>query len=129
MKTVKVVAAVIRKENKIFAAARGYGPFKGQWEVPGGKVEAGETPQAALKREILEELETVINVGDLIGTIEYDYPTFHLSMDCFWCQIVSGELVLKEAEAAAWISKDELNRIPWLPADKALIGEIEKQMA
>ena len=129
MKTVKVVAAVIRKENMIFATARGYGPFKGQWEFPGGKVEAGETPQTALKREILEELETEINVGDLIGTIEYDYPTFHLSMDCFWCEIVSGALVLKEAEAAAWLSQDELYSVRWLPADKTLIGEIEKQMS
>ena len=97
MKIVKVVAAVIRKGDKIFATARGYGEFKGQWEFPGRKIEAGETPQQALKREILEELETEIIVGDLIDTIEYDYPAFHLSMDCFWCEIVSGELILKEA--------------------------------
>lgn len=121
MKTIRVVAAVIRSEDKIFATARGYGEFKGQWEFPGGKIEAGETPQQALKREILEELETEIIVGDLIDTIEYDYPAFHLSMDCFWCEIVSGELTLKEAEAARWLAKDELGTVQWLPADLALI--------
>jgi 8-oxo-dGTP diphosphatase len=121
MKTIRVVAAVLRSEDKIFATARGYGEFKGQWEFPGGKIEAGETPQQALKREILEELETEIIVGDLIDTIEYDYPAFHLSMDCFWCEIVSGELTLKEAEAARWLAKDELGTVQWLPADLALI--------
>lgn len=98
MKTIRVVAAVIKNENKIFATARGYGEFKGQWEFPGGKIEAGETPQEALVREIKEELETTIQVGDLIDTIEYDYPTFHLSMDCYWCDVVEGELKLLEAE-------------------------------
>ena len=122
MKIVKVVAAVIRKGDKIFATARGYGEFKGQWEFPGGKIEAGETPQQALKREILEELETEIIVGGLIDTIEYDYPAFHLSMDCFWCEIVSGELILKEAEAARWLAKDELDTVQWLPADLALLS-------
>ena len=122
MKTIRVVAAVLRSEDKIFATARGYGEFKGQWEFPGGKIEAGETPQQALKREILEELETEIIVGDLIDTIEYDYPAFHLSMDCFWCEIVSGELTLKEAEAARWLTKDELDTVQWLPADLALIS-------
>lgn len=122
MKIVKVVAAVIRKGDKIFATARGYGEFKGQWEFPGRKIEAGETPQQALKREILEELETEIIVGDLIDTIEYDYPAFHLSMDCFWCEIVSGELILKEAEAARWLAKDELDTVQWLPADLALLS-------
>ena len=121
MKTIRVVAAVLRSEDKIFATARGYGEFKGQWEFPGGKIEAGETPQQAVKREILEELETEIIVGDLIDTIEYDYPAFHLSMDCFWCEIVSGELTLKEAEAARWLAKDELGTVQWLPADLALI--------
>lgn len=104
MKTVKVVAAVIcdsfENTSKIFATARGYGEFKGQWEFPGGKVEAGETPQQALKREIQEELDVKIEIGELIDTIEYDYPTFHLSMDCFWCVVIDGEIVLKEAEAA-----------------------------
>lgn len=120
-KLVKVVAAVIRKDEKIFATARGYGEYKGWWEFPGGKIEAGETPQEALKREIREELDTEITVGDLIGTMEYDYPTFHLSMDCFWCEIVSGDLILKEAEAARWLTHDELDTVQWLPADLALI--------
>lgn len=130
MKTVKVVAAVIKVVNKngediIFATQRGYGEFKDGWEFPGGKIEEGETPQEALKREIMEELDTEITVGELIDTIEYDYPTFHLSMDCFWCEVVKGELVLKEAEAAKWLKKDELDRVDWLPADVELIGKIE----
>jgi 8-oxo-dGTP diphosphatase len=128
MKTIKVVAAVIcdnmKEKNKIFATARGYGELKGGWEFPGGKIEAGETPQEALKREIMEELDTEIKVGDLIDTIEYDYPTFHLSMDCFWCEVVSGELVLKEAEAARWLTKEELDSVPWLPADQLLLAQI-----
>lgn len=128
MKTVRVVAAVIRDGNRIFATARGYGEFKGQWEFPGGKIEIGETPKDALKREIREELETEIEVYDLIDTIEYDYPTFHLSMDCFWCEIVSGELVLKEAEAAKWLIKEELDSVQWLPADVTLIEKISKSL-
>lgn len=128
MKTIRVVAAVIRSENKIFATARGYGEFKGQWEFPGGKIEAGETPEEALAREIKEELETEIKVGSLIHTIEYDYPTFHLSMDCFWCEIVNGDLVLKEAEDAMWLTKDQLYDVLWLPADITLIGIIKEQM-
>lgn len=132
MKTVKVVAAVIcdsfENTSKIFATARGYGEFKGQWEFPGGKVEAGETPQQALKREIQEELDVKIEIGELIDTIEYDYPTFHLSMDCFWCVVIDGEIILKEAEAARWLSKDELYNIDWLPADVALIEKIESVM-
>ena len=129
MKTVRVVAAAIKAENGkgqpiIFATQRGYGDLKGGWEFPGGKIEEGETPQEALKREIMEELDTEISVGDLIDTIEYDYPTFHLSMDCFWCQIVKGDLVLKEHEAAKWLSKDELDSVEWLPADVTLISGI-----
>ena len=130
MKTVRVVAAVIKAENEkgqpiIFATQRGYGDLKGGWEFPGGKIEEGETPQEALKREIMEELDTEISVGDLIDTIEYDYPTFHLSMDCFWCQIVKGDLVLKEHEAAKWLSKDELDSVEWLPAGVTLISGIK----
>lgn len=127
MKTIRVVA-VIKNENKIFATARGYGEFKGQWEFPGGKIEAGETPQEALVREIKEELETTIQVGDLIDTIEYDYPTFHLSMDCYWCDVVEGELKLLEAESARWLSKEELYDLKWLPADILLIEKIMKNL-
>ena len=128
LKTIRVVAAVIRSEDKIFATARGYGEFKGGWEFPGGKIEPGETPQEALKREIMEELETEISVGDLIDTIEYDYPEFHLSMDCFWCEILSGNLVLKEAEDARWLAADELDSVEWLPADVTLIEKIKVQL-
>ena len=124
MKTVEVVAAVIRHDNKIFATQRGYGEFKDGWEFPGGKIEAGETPQQALKREISEELDTVINVGDLIMTIDYDYPKFHLKMHCFRCSVVSGNLVLKEHEAAKWLTVDELDSVGWLPADLELISRI-----
>jgi len=127
MKTIRVVAAVIRSEDKIFATARGYGEFKGQWEFPGGKIEDGETPQQALVREIKEELEVEIEVGVLIDTIEYDYPNFHLSIDCFWAKVIAGELVLKEAEAGKWLSKDELGSVQWLPADIALIDKIKTE--
>lgn len=125
MKMIRVVAAVIRDKEKIFATARGYGEFKGQWEFPGGKIEQGKTPQEALKREIKEELATEIEVGELIHTIEYDYPTFHLSMDCFWCSIREGKLTLLEAEDAKWLTKDLLRSVQWLPADLELIDIIE----
>ena len=124
LKTIKVVAAVIRDGDKIFATQRGYGDLKGGWEFPGGKIEEGETPQEALKREIMEELDTEIEVGELIDTIEYDYPEFHLSMGCYWCSVVSGELVLKEHEDARWLGKDELMDVEWLPADIGLIGKL-----
>ncbi len=131
MKTVRVVAAIIKAENKngepiIFATQRGYGDYKDGWEFPGGKIEDGETPQEALKREIMEELDTEILVGGLIDTIEYDYPTFHLSMDCFWCEIVKGDLVLKEHEAARWLKKNELDSVDWLPADITIIEKIRE---
>lgn len=132
MKTVKVVAAIIcddmKEKNKIFATARGYGDLKGGWEFPGGKVEPGETSQQALIREIIEELDTEIKVGELIDTVEYDYPTFHLSMDCFWAEVKAGHLELKEAEAAKWLMKDQLDSIDWLPADILLIDQIRKCM-
>ena len=132
MKTIKVVAAVIcssmTEKKSIFATARGYGDFKGQWEFPGGKVEAGESPRQALIREIREELATDITVGEQIGTIEYDYPAFHLSMDCFWCEVVEGELVLLEAQEARWLTKDEFDSVKWLPADIGLVEIIIKEI-
>lgn len=132
MKTIKVVAAIIcddmKEKNKIFATARGYGELKGGWEFPGGKVEPGETSQQALIREIIEELDTEIQVGELIDTVEYDYPTFHLSMDCFWAEVKAGHLELKEAEAAKWLTKDQLDSVIWLPADILLIDQIRKCM-
>ena len=133
MKTIRVVAAIIKATNEkgepiIFATQRGYGDFKGGWEFPGGKIEDGESPQEALKREIMEELETEIAVGDLIDTVEYDYPTFHLSMDCFWAEIVSGDLVLTEHAAAKWLTMDELDSVEWLPADIAVVENVKEQI-
>ena len=124
MKTIRVVAAIIIDDGKVFATQRGYGDFKGGWEFPGGKIDVGETPEEALVREIKEELDTVVEVNELLDTVEYDYPNFHLSMDCFICKIKSGDLVLKEHEAAAWLTKDELKSVEWLPADITLIDKI-----
>lgn len=133
MKEIRVVAAIIKAVNEkgepiIFATQRGYGEFKGGWEFPGGKIEQGEEPQQALKREILEELDTEIKVGGLIDTIEYDYPSFHLSMDCFWAEILSGELVLKEHEDAKWLTKENIDSVEWLPADITLVDTIKRFM-
>ena len=128
MKTINVVAAIIIKNNKVFATQRGYGDFKDGWEFPGGKVEEGETPQEALIREIREELAADIRVGELFDTVEYDYPDFHLSMKCYICELVSEEMELKEHEAARWLGRGELDTVDWLPADKGLIEGL-KQLA
>ena len=125
MKTIRVVAAIIIENGKVFATQRGYGDFKGGWEFPGGKIDAGETPVEALVREIKEELDTEVEVIELLDTVEYDYPNFHLSMDCFICKIKSGDLVLKEHEASAWLTKETLYSVAWLPADQGLIPQIE----
>ena len=128
MKTVKVVAAIIIHNKQIFVTQRGYGEFKDGWEFPGGKIEPGETPQEALAREIKEELDIEIEVGDYLETVEYDYPSFHLAMDCFFCTIKSGKLVLKEHEAAKWLTMENLDSVDWLPADKVLIESIKKYL-
>ena len=124
-KRIEVVAAIILDKEKIFATQRGYGEFKDGWEFPGGKMEQGESPQQALIREIKEELDTEIEVGELIDTVEYDYPSFHLTMHCFLCIIKSGDLVLKEHEAAKWLTRETLDSVDWLPADKGLIEKIK----
>lgn len=124
MKVINVVAAVIFKDGKVFATQRGYGEFKDMWEFPGGKVEEGESPEDALRREIREELEVEINVGELIDTIEYDYPTFHLSMKCYACTFAGGSPHLLEHEAAKWLSAEQLLSVDWLPADVTLIPKI-----
>lgn len=128
MKTIRVVAAIIIEGDKVFATQRGYGEFKDGWEFPGGKIDDGETPEDALVREIREELDTEIKVRKLLDTVEYDYPKFHLSMDCFICKIKSGNLVLKEHEAARWLTRETLNSVEWLPADLRLIEKIEKYL-
>lgn len=125
MKTIEVAAAIIKNENKILATQRGYGEFQGAWEFPGGKIEAGETPEEALIREVKEELDTEIEVEEWIEIVEYDYPSFHLTMHCFFCKIISGNLVLKEHEAAKWLTRDELDSVKWLPADLGLIEKLK----
>ena len=133
MKTIHVAAAVIcdalARPTRVLATARGYGEHKGRWEFPGGKVEPGETARQALSREIAEELGVAIRIGEQIATVEYDYPAFHLSMDCFLCQVERGEIVLKEAEAAKWLRRDELRSVDWLPADVTLIDLLAARMA
>jgi len=126
MKTIEVVAGVIKEGNKIFATQRGYGDFKGGWEFPGGKMEPGETPQQALIRELREELTVEVSVDNFICTVEYDYPNFHLTMHCFYCTIISGELKLLEHEAAKWLEKENIRSVDWLPADIAVVEAIEK---
>ena len=128
MKTIRVVAAIMIDNGKVFATQRGYGEFKDGWEFPGGKIDAGETPEEALVREIKEELDTVVEVKELLDTVEYDYPNFHLSMDCFICKIKLGHLVLKEHEATAWLTKETLYSVDWLPADQGLIPQIEQRL-
>lgn len=127
-KNIKVVAAIIKKEKQIFATQRGYGDYKDWWEFPGGKIEQGETPEEALVREIKEELDTIITVDRFLMTVEYDYPEFHLSMDCFFCIIESGNLTLLEHEAAKWLPVDNLRQVNWLPADMEIIEQIEKDL-
>ena len=136
MKTIKVVAAVIvakklnilngLPEKMVFATQRGHGEYKDRWEFPGGKIEPGETPEEALVREIKEELDTTTNVGQFLGTVEYDYPEFHLSMDCFACEVAEGDLILKEHEAAKWLTKKTLRSVDWLPADVAILDKVEE---
>ena len=125
MKTINVVAAIIIKDQKIFATQRGYGEFKNGWEFPGGKIESGESPEHALKREIREELDAKIRVGELFDTIEYDYPNFHLSMKCFLCSLISDQLTLREHEAAKWLTKENLSSVEWLPADITIIDKLK----
>lgn len=129
MKTIRVVAAIIMENGRVFSTQRGYGEFKDGWEFPGGKIEPGETPEAAIKREIMEELDTEIEVVNLLDTVEYDYPTFHLSMDCFICKIKSGNLLLKEHEAARWLTLETLDSVEWLPADQGIAEQIRNILA
>ena len=127
-KIIRVVAAVIIEDGKVFATQRGYGEYKDWWEFPGGKIENGELPQEALKREIREELDTEIEVGTLLDNVEYDYPSFHLSMDCFLCEVISGDLVLKEHESAMWLDKNTIDEVKWLPADVKVVDELKQML-
>lgn len=126
MKHIEVVAAIIRRGNEIFATQRGYGEFKDWWELPGGKIEPGESPQQALVREIREELDATIEVGELLQTVEWDYPTFHLTMHCFWCKLTCEALHLNEHEAASWLDREHLRSVKWLPADYGILDEIDR---
>ncbi|MBE6239606.1 MAG: (deoxy)nucleoside triphosphate pyrophosphohydrolase [Bacteroidales bacterium] len=126
MKTIEVVAAIIIKDGKVFATQRGYGEWQGWWEFPGGKIEAGESPEAALVREIREELDADIEVGELLETVEWDYPKFHLTMHCFVCSLVSESMHLNEHEAAAWLTRETIHSVKWLPADEGLVCKIEE---
>ena len=129
MKTVRVVAGIIIEDGKVFATQRGYGEFKDGWEFPGGKIEQGETPEEAVVREIMEELDTEVEVKELFDTVEYDYPKSHLSMDCFICKIKKGNLVLKEHEAAKWLAKETLHTVDWLPADYGLVEKLREMLS
>lgn len=129
MKTINVVAAIIIKDNRVFATQRGYGEFKDGWEFPGGKVEQGEAPENAIVREIKEELDTTIEVKEYFDTVEYDYPNFHLSMKCYICTVVSGKLELLEHEAAKWLDKDSLDSVAWLPADLGLVDKLKDYLS
>lgn len=126
MKHIEVVAAIIRRGNEIFATQRGYGEFKDWWEFPGGKIEPGESPRQALVREIREELDATIEVGELLQTVEWDYPTFHLTMHCFWCELTCEALHLNEHEAASWLDREHLRSVKWLPADYGILDEIDR---
>lgn len=129
MKKIEVVAGIVCRENKILATQRGYGEFKDGWEFPGGKLEAGETKVDALKRELREELDMEVVVGDLLETVEYDYPQFHLTMHCYLCQLVKEEFVLKEHEAARWLGKNQLDEVAWLPADEGIVEKLKSILA
>ena len=126
MKQIEVVAALIKQENKVLATQRGYGEWKDGWEFPGGKIEAGETPKAALRREILEELAVEVEVQSRLVTVEYDYPQFHLTMHCYWCRLLKGEPILLEHEAAQWLTRDQLDSVDWLPADLEVVAAIKQ---
>ena len=129
MKHIEVVAAIIRRGNEIFATQRGYGEFKDWWEFPGGKIEPGESPQQALVREIREELDATIEVGELLQTVEWDYPTFHLTLHCFWCELTCEALHLNEHEAASWLDREHLRSVKWLPADYGILDEIDRLLS